>query len=139
MDGQNSIWIDRYLEIQNRRGVQQYLGTNLERITKKIGIINSLVKELWRLGMVWSLKKHGDTKEVIELIVEEQLEDKLLRPLISDCRMLLLEFKRFKIRDVFREANGVADIIAKKAANLGINFIVLIDSPIGVLSILRWI
>lgn len=42
-----------------------------------------------------------------------------LMPLIFYCKKLLLELRRYKIRPMFREANGVADLLAKRSGYNG--------------------
>lgn len=51
----------------------------------------------------------SDAQEAISLIVENDFEGRPLMLIISDCKKLLLEFNRYKIKHAFRESNGVAD------------------------------
>lgn len=64
------------------------------------------------------LHVESDVEEAINLIVEDKIFDRPLMPLILDCIKLILEFKKFKIRHMFREANGVVDAMAKETVIL---------------------
>lgn len=49
-----------------------------------------------------------------EAIYEESNNDRTVIPIISDCRKFLQEFKRYKFRHIFREANKTTNKLAKK-------------------------
>lgn len=75
---------------------------------------NNLVAKLWGIKEGLTLAKsieiiniyvESDVKEVIGLIVKEVNYDRPLMQLNSDCRKLLVEFKKYKLIHIFREAN----------------------------------
>lgn len=61
--------------------------------------------------------------------MEEGIEDRPLMHLIFYCRKLLLELRRYKIRHLFREANGIADLLAKETDTIEEQNVYLLDPP----------
>ncbi len=57
--------------------------------------------------------------------VKDSDMDKLLMPLTLDCRNMILEFRIFKLRYIYREANGVVDLVAKETVNFEDYFVTL--------------
>lgn len=55
----------------------------------------------------------SDTQETINQIVDDVNVGRPLMTLILDCRKMIMDFKKFKIQNVFRETNGVPDALAK--------------------------
>lgn len=111
-----------------------------------MGMTNSLIAELWgiidglvlaRSMRILNIHVQSDAKEAIGLIVEEFNDDIPLLPLISDCRRLLIDFQKYKLRHVFREANGVAYILAKEVVSIKENYVILVEPTVGCLSTLR--
>lgn len=81
----------------------------------------------------------SDAKETINLIIDDNINDRTIIPLILDCRKLILEFKRFKIQHVFHEANRVTGALTKESIKMNGQFITTIKLPSAVLYLLLFV
>lgn len=110
-----------------------------KRFQRRIGITNNIVTEFWvmikdGLTMATNFGVHDlhvicDARETINFIVKDTNVDRPLIILILDSRKMLLDFKKVKIRHIFREANRVADVFAKGAVEIKHHFHVLWNHP----------
>lgn len=69
-----------------------------------------------------------DASAVINLFLLPPDHSPILNPIITECRMLARSFRRIQVRHIYREANGVADFLAKIARD-DCNEYRLLDRP----------
>lgn len=68
-----------------------------------------------------------DVQKAINLLVDDSTLYNSLTPLIMNCRKLMLEFNKFKIRHIFHETNGVIDVLAKEPLNFEDTLLILVN------------
>lgn len=80
------------------------------------------VREGLRLALemhIPSLIVELDALVVIQLLEGVGAENFLLKPLVMDCRIMIRQFLRCRLKHTYREGNGVADALARKGRELG--------------------
>lgn len=60
-----------------------------------------------------------DAKVFSDLFFDQSISNLVLNPIILDCRRTSCELRIFKLRHIYREANKVADFLAKMARDTG--------------------
>ena len=73
-----------------------------------------------------------DAKVIVDLVLSRKTPNSLYTSLLNDCRYLLGQLQRTKIRHVFREAKRGADCPAKRACYLVTDFVVL-NAPLSLI------
>ena len=67
----------------------------------------------------------------IVLLMNNEAENIMMEPLLSDCRSLLKQIPNKRVLHVYREANQCADALAKLGAQSGFHFVVFCNpSPV---------
>ena len=100
--------------------------------------------ELWALrdGLLLA-KEMGLSNLIIELdalsvvlLINNNTINLLMEPLLTDCRNLLSEIPNKQIVHIYREANQCADALAKFGASSVNSFVIFLNPPSVVESIL---
>ena len=69
-----------------------------------------------------------DAKVIVQLVLSNNNSNRAYSPLLNDCKFLLSRFQHFKVNHVFREANRVANKLAKEGCSSPFEFVIL-DNP----------
>ncbi|GLT37826.1 hypothetical protein SLA2020_121150 [Shorea laevis] len=106
--------------------------------TRNIGHTNSLAAELWAIRDGLSLAvERGFTKIIVEtdskvavtLLNSNYINFHPLATLLDDCRALLCQIPEVHLHHIYREANSVADLLAKMGTTLASSFVILEHCP----------
>lgn len=98
---------------------------------KNLGLMTIFQAELWALyqGLelaielnITDLEIDIDAKSVVEAVLNNDFQGGLNLNLISKCRLLIGRFRHVKLSHIYREANSVADHLAKYGADCCNNF-----------------
>ena len=111
-----------------------------------IGHTNSFMAELWMLRDRLNIAREmGVSNLIIELdtlsivlLMNNEAENIMMEPLLSDCRSLLKQIPNKCVLHVYHEANQCADALAKLGAQTGSNFVVFCNPPPMVGSLLAF-
>ena len=104
---------------------------------RRVGVATSIIAEFWALrdGLILAdqlgithLAVELDVKVIVQLVLSNNNSSRAYSPLLNDCRFLLSRFQHFKVNHVFREANRVADKLAKEGCSSPFDF-VIIENP----------
>ena len=79
-----------------------------------------------------------DAKVVVDWVAGNASINTAHSVLISDCRYLMEQMPRVKIRHCFREANQCADFLAKKGAAQDQDFRIYNDPPVDMSMLLYY-
>ena len=101
--------------------LNQHYGPWLKGFARGIGYTNSTLAELWALRDGLLLAKEMRIQHlIIELdassvviLMNNEFENLLMEPLLTDCKNLLKEFPNKRVIHTFCEANQCADALAK--------------------------
>lgn len=97
-------------------------GNWISGFTKRIGITNSFIAEMWGLreGLIMccnlniaSLIVELDARAVVDAFSNNQYVNNIISPILDDCRLLSSRFSRIQFKHCYREGNRVADTLAK--------------------------
>ena len=102
-----------------------------------IGHTNSFLAELWALRDDLNVAKEmGVSNLIIELdvlsivlLMNNEAENIMMEPLLSDCRSLLKQIPNKRVLHIFREANQCVDALAKLREQTGSHFVVFCNPP----------
>ena len=103
--------------IRNDRG--DWLGG----FSRCIGVTTSFIAELWALrdGLNLCHNMHLqdvdiqiDAKAVVDIIRDPYYSNRVVMPIVDDCRQLISQFGQVRIGHCYREANFCADFLARK-------------------------
>ena len=75
-----------------------------------------------------------DAKVVVELMQSNSPSNAFYSSLLADCRLLLGKLQHFRVKHAFREANRVADAMAKLGGTMQENFVVWDNPPSDVIA-----
>ena len=126
--------------------IRDHEGTWLKGFARGLGFTNSALAELWALrdGLLLA-KEMGIQQLVVELdalsiviLMNNESENLLMEPLLSDCRSLLKEIPNKRVIHAFREANQCADALAKIGAQSLYSFVTFCSPPSVVEDILAF-
>ena len=121
-------------------------GVWLKGFARGIGYTNSILAELWALRDGLLLAKEMRIQQlIIELdalsvviLMNNEFENLLMEPLLTDCRNLLKEFSNKRVIHAFRKANQCADALAKLGSQSLYSFAVFCNPPPVVESLLSF-
>ena len=121
-------------------------GVWLKGFARGIGYTNSILAELWALRDGLLLAKEMRIQQlIIELdalsvviLMNNEFENLLMEPLLTDCRNLLKEFSNKRVIHAFRKANQCADALAKLGSQSLYSFAVFCNPPPVVEAILAF-
>jgi hypothetical protein len=66
---------------------------------------------------------------VVNYLTTNDLPEGNIRNLVMACQEILAREWEAKVQHIFREANQVADFLAKKALSLGLGYTSFVDPP----------
>ena len=124
--------------------IRDHNGHWLKGFARPIGDSNSCMAELWALrdGLLLA-KEMGLSNLIIELdalsvvlLINNNTINLVMEPLLTDCRNLLSEIPNKQIVHIYREANQCADALAKFGASIASSFVIFLNPPSVVESIL---
>ena len=107
-------------------------GNWVKGYARGIGHTNSFLAELWALRDGLNIAREmGVSNLIIELdvlsivlLMNNEAENIMMEPLLSDCRILLKQIPNKRVLHIFREANHCVDALAKLRAQSGSHFVV---------------
>ena len=107
-------------------------GNWVKGYVRGIGHTNSFLAELWALRDGLNIASEmGVNNLIIELdalsivlLMNNEAENIMMEPLLSDCRSLLKQIPNKHVLHVYREANQCADVLAKLGAQSDSHFVV---------------
>ena len=126
--------------------IRDHDGAWLKGFARGLGFTNSALAEIWALrdGLLLA-KEMGIQQLIVELdalsivvLMNNETENLLMEPLLSDCRSLLKEIPSKRVIHAFREANQCADALAKLGAQLLSSFVIFCNPPSVVEDILAF-
>ena len=112
-------------------------GNWVKGYVRGIGHTNSFLAELWALRDGLNIASEmGVNNLIIELdalsivlLMNNEAENIMMEPLLSDCRSLLKQIPNKHVLHVYREANQCADALAKLGAQSGSHLVVFCNPP----------
>ncbi|GKV12720.1 hypothetical protein SLEP1_g23837 [Rubroshorea leprosula] len=115
------------------RVFRDHLGNWILGFARNIGHTTSIVAELWAIrdGLKLAVSRgynglilETDSRTALTLLHAENCNFHSLAVLISDCRVLLRQLPDVQTTHIYREANSVADCLAKIGTRLNNPFAV---------------
>ena len=79
-----------------------------------------------------------DAKSIVDLLNSSSVSIADHAPLVDDCRNLMNQIPKWKLKHCFREANACADQLARMALHLQQPFVLLDTPPLEVSSLLLY-
>ena len=110
---------------------------------RSIGFTTSITAEFWALrdGLLLAVRMgvqklviELDAKVVVELMQSNSPSNAFYSSLLTDCRLLLGKLQHFRVKHAFREANRVADAMAKLGGAMQEDFVVWDNPPYDVIA-----
>ena len=77
-----------------------------------------------------------DAKAVVDIIRDPYYSNRVVMPIVDDCRQLISQFGQVRIGHCYREANFCADFLARKGALQDCCFCVYQDPPVDLLDLI---
>ena len=114
--------------------------------SRRIGVSNSFVAELWGLrdGLIvccnlniTSIIVELDAKAIVDIFQNSDYENGVVSPILEDCRQLMGRFQRIQFKHCFRQANRCADRLARMAADRNLDFISFESPPVDLVNVLE--
>lgn len=114
-------------------------GTWIAGTSRKLVGISVAATELWAfrdgLSLAWDMGfgriiLESDAKMVLHLLHSPPAHS-ILIPLLDMCRNLLNQMWKARLQEIYREANRVADCLAKSATSQDIMFTLFDAAPAG--------
>ena len=97
-------------------------GSWIVGFTRRNGVTTSFEAELWGLrdGLmlcsnldISSLVVEIDAKAIVDALQNADYANNAISPILDDCRLLMTRFSRLQVNHCYREANKVADSLAR--------------------------
>lgn len=113
-------------------------GSWVSGFSRRIGITNSFVEELWGLrdGLILCnnlniifLLVELDTKDVVDILNRSNYVNNVVSTILDDCRLLASQFHRIQFKHYYHQAHRCADVLAKKSVDQELDF-VSFESPL---------
>ena len=113
---------------------------------RKIGTITSFAAELWGLrdGILQCLNLQLpaveieiDAKSIVELLNNPRAAERVVSTLVDDCRYLISQLPRVRVKHCVREANRCADELARLGSKQENDFLVFRSPPVDVWDLLK--
>ena len=118
-------------------------GNWISGFTKRIGITNSFMAEMWGLreGLIMccnlniaSLIVELDARAVVDVFSNAQYVNNVISPILDDCRLLSTRFSQIQFHHCYREGNRVADMLARMSHSQEADCIAFSSPPVDVLN-----
>ena len=113
--------------------------------SRHIGVTSSFEAELWGLreGLIFcsnlnihSLLVELDAKAVVDIFLNPNYQNRVVSPILEDCKHLLLRFQQVQLLHCFRQANRCADMLARMSIEQDVDFISYNCPPVDIRSFL---
>ena len=113
---------------------------------RNIGITTSFAVELQGLKdrLLQCLNLHLpiieieiDAKSIVDLLNNPKATNNVVSPLVDDCRYLISQLPRVRVKHYFREANRCADVLARLGSNQAIDFYVFSSPLVDIMDFLK--
>ena len=112
-------------------------GNWMKGYARGIGHTNSFLAELWALRDGLNIAREmGVSNLIIELdalsivlLMNNEAENIMMEPLLSNCRSLLKQIPNKRVLHIFREANQCVDALAKLGTQFESHFVVFCNPP----------
>ena len=78
-----------------------------------------------------------DAKAVVDVLRNYSYDNRIISPIMDDCRQLVLCFQQIQIKHCYRQANRCADMLAKMGVEQEIELLNLLSLPMDILQILQ--
>ena len=121
-------------------------GNWIAGFTRHIGATDSFAAELCGLrdGLslclslnVTCLVVELDAKAMVDVLRNYSYDNKIISPIMDDCRQLVLCFQQIQIKHCYWQANRCANMLAKMGVEQEIDLLNLLSPPVDVLQILQ--
>ncbi|XP_075650971.1 uncharacterized protein LOC142621564 [Castanea sativa] len=88
---------------------------------------------------IYNLIVNVDLSDVVKLItISSSSANRLTWPLVTDCRDILQAFHQVQLSHCYREANQVADLLAKMGSSHQEEFVYYVSPPLTLLDVLAF-
>ena len=112
-------------------------GNWVKGYARGIGHTNSFLAELWALRDGLNIAREMGVSNLIikldalsiVLLMNNEAENIMMEPLLSDCKSLLKQIPNKRVLHIFCEVNQCADALAKLGAQSGSHFVVFCNPP----------
>lgn len=78
-----------------------------------------------------------DAKSIVELLNNPRAVESVVSTLVDDCRYIISQLPRVRVKHCFREVNRCADVLARLGSNQENVFLVFRSPPVDVLDFLK--
>ncbi|KAL0012520.1 hypothetical protein SO802_007628 [Lithocarpus litseifolius] len=125
--------------------IRNDLGDWLGGFSRCIGITTSFISELWALrdGLNLCHNMHFqvvdiqiNAKAIVDVISNPSYSNRVVMPIVEDCRQLISQLGQVRIGHCYREANYCADFLARKGAFQDCCFCVYQDPHVDLLDLI---
>ena len=112
--------------------------------TRRIGVTTNFEAELWGFkdGLmlcsnldISSLMVEIDAKAIVDSLQNADYVNNGISPILDDCRLLMTRFSRLRVKHCHREANKVADSLARIEISNNPELIYFQSPPVDTVSI----
>lgn len=119
-------------------------GNWIAGFAKNLGTMNSFQAELWavRQGLLLAIDLNHlfleidmDAKSVVDILSSNLNHSHTNANLVAHCRSLIQQLNGVKISHIYREANSVADQLAKYGADMSTEILLFDQPPVFVSSL----
>ncbi|XP_030970452.1 uncharacterized protein LOC115990808 [Quercus lobata] len=113
---------------------------------RKIGTTTSFAVELWCLRdeilqclnlQLPAIEIEIDAKSIVELLNNPRAAERVVSTLVDDCRYLISQLPRVRVKHCVREANRCADVLARLGSKQENDFLVFRSPPVDVWDLLK--
>jgi len=113
---------------------------------RKIGPVSSFLAELWSLrdgfflcvqAQVQALIVEMDAKALVDAFSNQNNSNVITSPLMEDCRQLATQIPQVRFMHVYKEANRVANHLAKLGSSMEIDFVIFSSPPVDIVSVVE--
>ena len=108
--------------------------------------MSSFLAELWALrdglflcvqAQVQALIVEMDAKALVDAFSNQNNSNVITSPLMEDSRQLATQIPQVRFMHVYREANRVADHLAKLGSSMESDFVVFSSPPVDIVSVVE--
>lgn len=112
---------------------------------RKVGVTTCFLTELWALrdglslclsGKFLAVEVEIDAKSIVDALSNPNYSNLFVSPLMDDCRCMISQIPRTRVRHCYREMNRCADALARKGGCQAVDFIILDSPPVDIIRFL---
>ena len=78
-----------------------------------------------------------DARAIVDVVCNSSYANRVVMPIVDDCRQLISQLPQVWIGHCYREANYCADFLARTGAMQASSFILYQDPPVGLIELIR--